>query len=426
MMNMHRVAASVLARHRTLHRSVSTKVRAKRKDAKTVLLSSSASVAGGIMLAAAYSREDEDAPLARTLRQLGLPSTVACDVQESKEDSKEAEDDDLKEIEADIEIIFDDSDDFGGFPESIRFEQCLAFHRSMLQEYRQRWEYNSEKMKTPTTKGWPRHVPIAQEMPSLEYDWSYCNRRTGDTKDETRRKYCDNLQFRLASFYLQQTEESIQRNGVKLIKDLAERGHADGMCMYGVVLNEGSAPGVESHPQMATIWWRRAVDHHRHVTSTYELAVALFTGEGIAEDEEMAVRYFRRAAQLGHPGAAYMLGDCLLDGVGVRRDRAEALEWLVAAGELGHRGARSRVLAVLEMKEGDDYGKFTDASRQTLVDSVKPQVDDVEEKKWEYGEEDDSALREVSIERRFTIGGGSKNPVVLARRKTVVEESRTP
>merc|ERR1712079_558897 len=63
-----------------------------------------------------------------------------------------------------------------------------------------------------------------------------------------------------------------------------------------------------------------------------------------------------------------MLGDCLLDGVGVERDRGEAVEWLVIAAELGHRGARSRVLAVLEKKEGVTYGLFTDASRQTLMD----------------------------------------------------------
>lgn len=120
-----------------------------------------------------------------------------------------------------------------------------------------------------------------------------------------------------------------------------------------------------------------------------------------------------------------MLGDCLLDGVGTRRDRAEALEWLVTAGELGHRGARSRVLAVLELKDGEDYGIFTDSSRQTLADTVSPVVDD-EEMKWNHGEENGLALKEASIERRLTIGGGSRNPVILARRKTVVAESRKP
>jgi len=84
------------------------------------------------------------------------------------------------------------------------------------------------------------------------------------------------------------------------------------------------------------------------------------------------VEYFYHAADCGHAGAAYtILGDCVLDGIGVERDRGEALEWLVVSAELGHRGrARSRVLAVLELERGKkSYGKFTDASRQTLVEN---------------------------------------------------------
>jgi hypothetical protein len=56
------------------------------------------------------------------------------------------------------------------------------------------------------------------------------------------------------------------------------------------------------------------------------------------------------------------------------------------------------------------------------VDNVQ---DVQEEAKWRTLEEEDGP-KEVSIERRFTIGGGSGNPVVLAKRKTVVAESRTP
>ena len=153
----------------------------------------------------------------------------------------------------------------------------------------------------------------------------------------------------------------------------------------------------------------------------YELGVALYTGEGCVEDEAQAVQLWRKAADWGHSGAAYMLGDCLLDGVGVQRDRAEALEWLITAAELGHRGARSRVLAVLEKDEGDDYGKFTDSSRQTLKDHAKEEDINGQER----ATEEKSFLRNPNIERRFTIGGGSRNPVILARRKTIVQESRT-
>jgi TPR repeat protein len=252
-------------------------------------------------------------------------------------------------------------------------------------------------------------------------DYGFCQRSL-----QKKSHYCDNLQFQLAAYKLRHDDPEIRRDGFKLVKQLAEKGHGDGMCMYGIVLNEGRV--VEADPTQATVWWQRAVDMHRHVQSTYELAVAFFTGEGVAENEELAVIYFERAATMGHAGAAYMLGDCLLDGVGTPRDRAEALEWLVAAGELGHRGARSRVLAVLELEDGTDYGRFTDASRQTLVEVANVLVEDVEEEsKWKDGSpERGKEPIIVSIERRFTIGGGSRNPVVLARRRTVVAESRGP
>lgn len=74
-----------------------------------------------------------------------------------------------------------------------------------------------------------------------------------------------------------------------------------------------------------------------HPQAQYELAVALYTGEGVVENEEEAVSWFELAAKQNHPAACYMLGDCLLDGEGVEVDRGAALEWLVRAAELGHR-----------------------------------------------------------------------------------------
>ncbi len=215
------------------------------------------------------------------------------------------------------------------------------------------------------------------------------------------------------------------------------------MCAYATCLNDGRA-GLDINPDAAVSWWKNACAQHDHIQSCYEMGVAYYTGEGLPEDEVQAVNYFRRAADCGHAGAAYMLGDCLLDGIGIERDRGEALEWLVISAELGHRGARSRVLAVLEREEGKSYGKFTDASRQTLIaidkrsnneklkKSAHTDSSDTEEessKSFEKGKTRDGLERQysqrpVTLERRYTIGGGARNPAVLARRKTIVAESR--
>lgn len=132
----------------------------------------------------------------------------------------------------------------------------------------------------------------------------------------------------------------------------------------------------------------------------------------MVEDEEEAVRLFRLASEKNHPAACYMLGDCLLDGIGVEIDRGLALEWLVRAADLGHRGARSRVMAVLQFKEGADYGGFTDSSRQTLIEHTALSA----------SKEGQPLKRTTTL--RKTVVSGNRDPVELARRKTVIGKSR--
>jgi TPR repeat protein len=251
----------------------------------------------------------------------------------------------------------------------------------------------------------------------------------------------------------------MQMKGYKMIKDLAEQGHPDGMCYYGkafffsltdfgntkyvvlmdsfsfqlrgvycldgdhtsvyiciyaytgIILNEGLVEGIDASPEKAVVWWSRCCDFHQHIWSTYELAVALYTGEGVPEDTVRAVSLFRKAAHLGHAGAAYMLGELLLDGVGVSRDRASALEWIVTAAELGHYKARQRILAILQQDWAD-------------LELGNAQADEEEETIQWSSMSDEEKANAILIERRYTIGGGSRNPEVLHKRKTKVSQSK--
>ena len=140
----------------------------------------------------------------------------------------------------------------------------------------------------------------------------------------------------------------------------------------------------------------------------YELAVALYMGDGAVEDTAQAVRYFKKAADLGHSGAAYLLADCYLDGIGTEeKSRAKALEWLMAAAEMGHRQAQRRAEALLTATPGKN-------------DTT---MDEDESIRW-GGTRPADWYRKVSLERRFSIGGGSRNPLILFKRRTSVAESR--
>eukprot|EP00957_Ditylum_brightwellii_P114849 8757585-Ditylum_brightwellii.AAC.1 len=249
--------------------------------------------------------------------------------------------------------------------EEAKYQRILAHHLSHLESYKRKWDWVNNPTSRLPTISWPTNFPNPADIPAMVTDVKYC-RHSPNYRDVY--GYCDDLRYRIAIHFLFMSDgnEEERSKGLMLVKDLAERGHPDAMCCYGVCLNDGHG-GNDPNPKQAVVCWRRCVDMYNHVQSMYELGVALYTGEGVVEDEVAAVKMFERAAVEGkHSGAAYILGDCLLDGVGADVDRGQALEWLVMAAELGHRGARSRVLAVLEKKEGEDYGRFTDASRQTL------------------------------------------------------------
>jgi TPR repeat protein len=329
--------------------------------------------------------------------------------------------------------------------EEARFVMALQKHQRLLEKYKEKWDYSkgagvaaNANSRTPTSS-WPQDIPSDDEIPALLSEQQYCN-RSPNYRDDT--MYCQQVQFRIGAHYLLRTDDAsgkIQKAGLNMMKDLAERGHPDAMCLYGQILNEGRA-GLDPNPIQGVVWLRRCAELHHHSQAIYELGVAFYTGEGVIENESEAVKYFRLASDKGHPGASYLLGDCLLDGFGVERDRAEALERLIEAAERGHRGARSRVLAVLEHKEGHDFGLFTDGSRQTLVSST-PMMKHYggssasnTKLKISSPTQDNLPAAVIRMERRFTIGGepadrgfivgGVPPPATIARRKTQVGESR--
>lgn len=116
-----------------------------------------------------------------------------------------------------------------GYTETERFLQILEYHQSLLFDYRRRW------LESATSGGsgmdWPKHVPDAVDVPALEMDLLFCGR---SPKYRNNSRSCQDVQFRIASYYLTQKERpDLQTKGYKLVKDLAEHGHADGMCLYG-------------------------------------------------------------------------------------------------------------------------------------------------------------------------------------------------
>ena len=52
-----------------------------------------------------------------------------------------------------------------------------------------------------------------------------------------------------------------------------------------------------------------------------------WNGEGVDQDRAEAVRWYRRAAEQGHPAAQYELGSAYFNGYGVEQDAVNAVMW---------------------------------------------------------------------------------------------------
>ncbi len=63
--------------------------------------------------------------------------------------------------------------------------------------------------------------------------------------------------------------------------------------------------------------------------------LACYYGLAVPQDYSEAVKWFRRAADLGQPEAHFYLGRCYADGQGVPKDVVEAVKWFRKAAEQG-------------------------------------------------------------------------------------------
>lgn len=89
----------------------------------------------------------------------------------------------------------------------------------------------------------------------------------------------------------------------------------------------------------AVKWWRKAAEQG-YPGAQYNLGVCLYFGEGISQNFSEAVKWYRKAAEQRHPGAQYCLGVCYYYGNGVSEDKAEAVKWYRKAAEQGNADAQ--------------------------------------------------------------------------------------
>eukprot|EP00873_Tetraselmis_striata_P044661 jgi/Tetstr1/464925/TSEL_009659.t1 len=112
------------------------------------------------------------------------------------------------------------------------------------------------------------------------------------------------------------------RRAAELYKESAERGSAEGACVYGTLLMTG-VPGVGQSFVEGRRWLEKAAGTDQHL-AIYKLGCMHLNGDGGEADVTKARELFERAMELGSVGATIALSSMYRDGLGVERDQQEA------------------------------------------------------------------------------------------------------
>ena len=104
------------------------------------------------------------------------------------------------------------------------------------------------------------------------------------------------------------------------------------------------------------------------------LGNAYRTGDGMAQDDGEAVRWYRLAAEKGDAEAQWRLAECYRDGCGVEKDEAWADIWFRAAAEQGEDGARQAWTPLKAATEIKGIGETEIAECRQLAEGGDPRA----------------------------------------------------
>ena len=113
---------------------------------------------------------------------------------------------------------------------------------------------------------------------------------------------------------------------------LAEQGDAQAQFNLGLIYYKGE--GVRQDKQKAVEWYRKAAEQG-DARAQYNLGLMYDKGDGVRQDKQKAVEWLTKAAEQGHARAQCNLGWMYYKGEGVRQDKSAAKEWFGKACDNG-------------------------------------------------------------------------------------------
>lgn len=138
-----------------------------------------------------------------------------------------------------------------------------------------------------------------------------------------------------------------EREALRYYQAAGELGHKKAMFLVAEYLFYGRGRGENADQDVDQY---KAVELYEQlalqgsVPAMNRLGECLHKGDGIAQDLEQAVLWFRKAAEEGDAEAQCCLGECYEYGEGVEKDTKEAVMWFRKSAEQGDDTAQCHVL----------------------------------------------------------------------------------
>jgi|688.fasta_scaffold131807_2 TPR repeat protein len=118
-------------------------------------------------------------------------------------------------------------------------------------------------------------------------------------------------------------------------ESMAKANKGEATAQTGVAICYSIGMGVDKDDELAVFWWRKAAEQGE-ATAQSLLGLKYQEGRGVARDYEKAVFWWRKAAEQGMPQAQRSLADSYMEGLGVEKDMTQATFWWLKAALQGH------------------------------------------------------------------------------------------
>ncbi|KAG0258924.1 hypothetical protein DFQ27_004392, partial [Actinomortierella ambigua] len=127
--------------------------------------------------------------------------------------------------------------------------------------------------------------------------------------------------------------KSLESDTLQELIQKAAADNVDAQMMLAAKFESGN--GIAQSDSEAFRWYHRAAKRN-HASAQYHLGELFFHGRGTPQSDSEAIEWYRKAAEQGDALALFRLGWMYENGFSVKKSEDTAFEWFLKAARLGH------------------------------------------------------------------------------------------